>query len=380
MEKFKIPFNKPGIAGNELKYIEEAVNSGQISGDGIFTKKCQEFMENRYHAKKILLTTSGTSALEMSALLCNFSSGDEVIMPAFTFVSTANAFIINGAKIKFVDIRKDTLNIDENLLEEAITKKTKAIVVVHYAGVSCEMDKITKVAKEHNLFVIEDAAQAIESEYKNKYPGTLGDFGCFSFHETKNITCGEGGAVLINNDDFIERAEIIREKGTDRSRFFRGEIDKYTWVDIGSSYLPSEILSAFLYAQLENLEDITAKRLKIWQIYYRSLSDLEKKGCIRRPVIPSDCKHNGHLFYILLESLDVRSRLIGFLKDKGILSVFHYLPLHLSPMGLKLGLNSRNLKITENISDTLLRLPLYYNISPDEQNLVIREIYNFFMK
>ena len=380
MNNFKIPFNKPRITGNELQYIEEAVNNGHISGDGIFTKKCQEFMENRYHTKKILLTTSCTSALEMAAILCNFSPGDEVIMPAFTFVSTANAFILNGAKIKFVDIREDTLNIDENLLEKAITKNTKAIVVVHYAGVSCEMDKIMQITKKYNLFVIEDAAQAIESEYKDKCTGTIGDFGCFSFHETKNITCGEGGAILINNDQFIERAEIIREKGTNRSKFFRGEIDKYTWVDTGSSYLPSEILSAFLYAQLENIEDITAKRLKIWQIYYESLEDLEKKGYIRRPIIPSECKHNGHLFYILLESLDVRSRLIYYLKNKGILSVFHCVPLHLSPMGVRLGLSSGDMNITENVSDTLLRLPLYYDISQDEQNLIINEIYNFFMK
>lgn len=381
--KIFIPFNKPNIVGNELKYIKQAVKSGKISGDGIFTKKCHKFLENRYQAKKVLLTTSGTAALEMAAILCNIKPGDEVIMPSFTFVSTANAFVLRGAKIRFVDIREDTLNIDENKIEEKISNKTKAIVVVHYGGVSCEMDKILQIAKKYNLFVIEDAAQAIESKYKNSYLGTIGDIGCYSFHETKNVICGEGGAILVNNESFFERAEIIREKGTDRSKFFRGEVDKYTWVDIGSSYLPSEILSAFLYAQLEKINQITNKRLKIWNNYHLSFKFLEEKNIIRRPVIPENCTHNGHMYYIILNTPSERDKLMKYLKKNGILSVFHYLPLHLSPMYLKLKNNNDSnfsndtLKNTIDLSSRLLRLPLYYTIKDSEVNFIIKKIYNY---
>lgn len=381
--KIFIPFNKPNIVGNELKYIKQAVKSGKISGDGIFTKKCHKFLENRYQAKKVLLTTSGTAALEMAAILCNIKPGDEVIMPSFTFVSTANAFVLRGAKIRFVDIREDTLNIDENKIEEKISNKTKAIVVVHYGGVSCEMDKILQIAKKYNLFVIEDAAHAIESKYKKSYLGTIGDIGCYSFHETKNVICGEGGAILLNNESFFERAEIIREKGTDRSKFFRGEVDKYTWVDIGSSYLPSEILSAFLYAQLEKINQITNKRLKIWNNYHLSFKFLEEKNIIRRPVIPENCTHNGHMYYIILNTQSERDKLMKYLKKNGILSVFHYLPLHLSPMYLKLentnndsNFSNDTLKNTIDLSSRLLRLPLYYTIKDSEVNFIIKKIYN----
>ena len=379
MNKFKIPFNKIPVTGNEVKYIKAAIKSGYISGDGCFTKRCQELMEERYSVNKVLLTPSGTAALEMAAMLCDFSPGDEVIMPSYSFVSTANAFLLCNAKIKFVDIRKDTLNIDERLIEEAINSNTKAIVVVHYGGVSCEMDKICILAKKYGLFIIEDAAHAIEAKYKDKYLGTIGEFGCISFHESKNITSGgEGGALFVNDERFLQRAEIIREKGTDRSRFFRGEIDKYTWRDIGSSYLMPEISSAFLYAQLENIEKLTLNRLNAWKNYYLSFESLEKKGCIRRPVVPAGCKHNGHIFYLLLKSQDARNRMIKYLKSRGILSVFHYIPLHLSPMGQKLYGQLSDLKITEEISERILRLPLYYNMPAGAQENIIREINEFF--
>src|SRR3989304_5777823 len=300
MKKIKIPFNKPYIIGKELYYIAQAVLSGRISGDGPFSNKCAKLIQDRNKIKKVLLTTSCSTALDMSAILCNIKSGDEIILPSYTFVSTANSFYTRGTKLRFVDIRRDTLNIDENEIEEVITPRTRAIVVVHYAGIGCEMNKIMDIAKRNNLLVVEDSAHGLESTYNGKYLGTIGDIGCYSFHETKNITCGEGGAILINNEEFSERAEIIREKGTNRSKFFRGEIDKYTWVDIGSSYLPSEILSAFLYAQLENIEVINEDRKNSWSYYYDNLEDLEERGFLKKPFIPKECKHNAHMFYIIL--------------------------------------------------------------------------------
>jgi len=378
MANIQIPFNKPQLTGKELQYIKEAVLSGKISGDGIFTEKCSRFIEKRYSIHKVLLTTSCSSALDMSAILCNISPGDEVILPSYTFVSTANSFLVRGAKLKFVDIRKDTLNIDEKKIEGAVTSRTKVIVVVHYGGVGCDMDVIMDIAKRHNLLIVEDAAHGIEAKYKDKYLGAIGDIGCFSFHETKNCICGEGGAIAINNAKFFERAEIIREKGTNRSKFFRGEIDKYTWVDIGSSHLPSEILSAFLYAQLENIETITRDRLDSWQYYYDSLEVLEKKGFLRRPIIPEICNHNGHMFYILLNDGRIRNSLMNYLKSNGILAVFHYLPLHLSPMGLKMGYRLGDFPITERVSETILRLPLFYNIGIDILEQIVSKIINFF--
>jgi len=375
-----IPFNKPSIIGKELYYIAQAVINEKISGDGVFSNKCAKLIQDRYKIKKVLLTTSCSTALDMASILINIKHGDEVILPSFTFVSTANSFLIRGAKLKFIDIRKDTLNIDENKIEEAITPKTRAIIVVHYAGVSCGMDKIMEIAKKNKLYVIEDAAHGMESTYDGKYLGTIGDIGCYSFHETKNITCGEGGAILINNQDFLERAEIIREKGTNRSKFFRGETERYTWIDVGSSYLPSEILSAFLYAQLENVEMITRERLNLWKYYYDNLEDLEKKGFIRRPIIPGDCTHNGHLFYIILKNNTVRDLLLKYLRSRGILAVFHYLPLHLSPMGKKMGYREGQLPVTEETSSCLVRLPLFYGLSRLEQDIVLDNLTKFFYK
>jgi len=377
MEKIKIPFNKPSIVGKELYYISQSVLSGKISGDGVFTEKCSKLIEDRYSVKKVLLTTSCSSALDMAAILCNIELGDEVILPSYTFVSTANSFLIRGAKLKFVDIKEDTLNIDEQKIEKAITSKTKVICVVHYAGVGCEMDKILDIAKKNNILVVEDAAHGMEAKYKDKYLGTIGHMGCYSFHETKNFTCGEGGAILINDTKFLERAEIIREKGTNRSKFFRGEVDKYRWVDIGSSYLPSEILSAFLYSQLENAEVITKKRIKKCQYYYKNLEGLENEGFLRRPIIPKACKHNGHMFYIILKDEKTRDDLMNYLKDNGILAIFHYLPLHLSPMGEKLGYKKGYLPITENLSLRLLRLPLFYDLSKHDQDIVLSYIFKF---
>ena len=373
-----ISFNKSFLAGNELKYIEQAVLSGQIKGDGPFTKKCNEWMEQKFNAEKVLLTTSCTSALEMSAILCDIKPGDEVIMPSYTFVSTANAFVIRGAKPVFVDIRLDTLNIDETKIEAAITPKTKAIVPVHYAGVACEMDTIMRIAKKHNLFVIEDAAQGVMAKYKGKFLGTIGDLGTYSFHETKNYSSGEGGAIVINNPEMIERAEIIREKGTNRSKFFRGEVDKYTWVDVGSSYLPSEIIAAFLFAQLEKAEKINQKRLEIWQNYYDELKELEEKKILRLPIIPDNCQHNAHMFYIILRDEKTRNNLMDFLKkEKNILSVFHYVPLHSAPLGRKAAPNNPNLPITDDLNTRLLRLPFYYNLTKEEQTYIIESVKDF---
>jgi dTDP-4-amino-4,6-dideoxygalactose transaminase len=375
-----IPFNIPTLTGNEEMKIAAAIRNKKLSGDGYFTKECSDWFEKKFHIKRALLTTSCTHALEMAAILSDIKPGDEVIMPSYTFVSTANAFVLRGAKIIFVDVRPDTMNIDENLIENAITNKTKAIVPVHYAGVSCEMDTIVTLASKYNLTVIEDAAQGVMSKYKNKYLGSIGDVGCYSFHETKNYNCGEGGAILLNSNNLIERAEIIREKGTNRSKFFRGQIDKYSWVDLGSSYLPSELNAAFLFAQLEAAHEINENRLTSWNQYYKMLTPLSEKGLISLPFIPSDCSHNAHMFYIKVHDLDERTKLIEFLKEYNIMSVFHYVPLHSSVAGQRFGEFSGEDRYTTNESDRLIRLPLYYEISPDEINKVVDKIYTYFSK
>ena len=374
----KIPFNKPFIIGKEIDYIRESVRSGHIAGDGLFTKKCHSFLEKRLNARKVLLTTSCTSALEMAAILCRVGHGDEVILPSYTFVSTANAFYLRGAKLVFVDIRPDTMNIDEGLIGDAVTKRTKAIVPVHYAGVGCEMDAIMEIAKKNRLDVIEDAAQGIGAAYKGKHLGTIGDFGVLSFHETKNCICGEGGALIINSQRCIERAEIIREKGTNRSKFFRGEVDKYTWVDVGSSYLPSDLLAAFLYAQLENMDKITKRRKEIYDLYSKGLKPLADAGVMELPVIPSHCRPNYHMFHVKLENKKVRDGLLDYLKSKSIHTVFHYIPLHLSPVGRSMGYVKGRLPVTESASDRLLRLPFYYNLTKPEMDRIIMNIKKFF--
>ncbi|MES2935162.1 MAG: dTDP-4-amino-4,6-dideoxygalactose transaminase [Pseudomonadota bacterium] len=357
-----IPFNKPHMTGRELSYIAEAHFNNKLAGDGPFTKKCHEWLEIKTGAKKALLTHSCTAALEMAAILANIQAGDEVIMPSYTFVSTANAFVLRGGVPIFVDIRPDTLNIDETKIEQAITARTKAIVPVHYAGIACEMDAIMSIAERHNLLVIEDAAQAIMSTYKGKPLGTIGHLGAYSFHETKNIICGEGGALLLNDDRFTARSEIIREKGTNRSQFFRGQVDKYTWVDIGSSYLPGEVIAAFLWAQMEDATAITNTRLRIWQQYHSAFASLEETGMLRRPILPAWIQHNAHMYYILLDSLDSRTRLIETLKAEGVSAVFHYVPLHRAPAGLRYGQSTSELKNTEELSNRLLRLPLWVGV------------------
>lgn len=375
-----IPFNKPALTGKEDVYLKRALTSGKLSGDGEFTRKCHEWLESNFNVKKALLTTSCTHALEMAAILADIQEGDEVIMPSYTFVSTANAFVIRGAKIIFVDIRPDTMNINEALIEEAITSKTKAIVPVHYAGVACEMNVIMKLAAKYNLVVIEDAAQGVMSTYDSKYLGTIGHIGCYSFHETKNYNCGEGGALIINDDRYIERAEIIREKGTNRARYFRGQVDKYSWVDIGSSYLPSEINAAFLLAQLENAELINEYRKDCWNTYYKALKELESDGLVALPTIPDSSVHNAHMFYLKCGNLQERTELIDFLRERGIQAVFHYVPLHSSIAGKKYGEMRGKDEYTTNESERLLRLPLYYNITVDEIDSVINGIKEFYSK
>lgn len=375
-----IHFNIPPFVGKELDYVKKAIENKKICGDGEFTKLCHKWIEDTTGTKKALLTTSCTHALEMAAILCNIQEGDEVIMPSYTFVSTADAFVSRGAKIVFVDIRPDTLNIDENLIENAITDKTKAIVPVHYAGVSCEMDKIMEIAKKYNLFVVEDAAQGVTATYKGKQLGTIGDFGCYSFHETKNYSMGEGGALLIKDDKFIEQAEIIREKGTNRSKFFRGQIDKYTWVDFGSSYLPSDMNAAYLWAQFESIDKIFASRMNAWNTYYNGLKDLADENKIELPFIPEHCGHNAHMFYLKTADLSQRSALISFLKEKEIQTVFHYIPLHSAPAGLKYGRFSGEDKYTTKESERLLRLPLYYGLTEEECLKVINGIKEFYKK
>ena len=378
MSQTVIPYNKPFIVGKELYYIANAVLNGQLSGNGIYTKRCQQWLKERIDCKKALLTHSCTAALEMAAILCNIQPGDEIIMPSFTFVSTANAFVLRGGVPVFVDIRSDNLNLDEQLIEDAITEKTRAIVVVHYAGVGCEMEKIMAIAEKHKLFVIEDAAQGLLSCYKDRPLGSIGHLGCISFHETKNIISGEGGALLINDPEFIERAEIIWEKGTNRSQFFRGQVDKYTWVDIGSSFLPSELIAAFLYAQLEEAEKIIAKRRSIFERYMNQLRPLELKGHIHLPYIDTHCESNGHIFYILANSLEVRDDLIKRFKENGIWAIFHYVPLHSSPAGVKYGRVGSAMKVTDDISDRLLRLPLYFEMTDADVDRVIDVLSLFF--
>jgi dTDP-4-amino-4,6-dideoxygalactose transaminase len=370
----KISFNRPTIVGKELYYISQAIHNGYSAGDGAFTKKCHTLLEEALGVPKVLLTTSCTDALEMTALLLNIQPGDEVIVPSFTFSSTANAFALHGARPVFIDIRPDTLNLDERQLERLITPRTKAIVPVHYAGVGCEMDAIGEVAAQHNVAVVEDNAHGLFGRYKGRYLGTFGSFATQSFHETKNFICGEGGALLINDPQYIQRAEIIREKGTNRSRFYRGEVDKYTWVDIGSSHLPSDILAAFLYAQLEAREQIQTKRRQIWEYYYEHLQDWAEDNQVRLPVVPAHCEQSYHMFYLLLPSLEQRQALIGHLKARGILSVFHYLPLHLSDMGQRFGGKEADCPVTEDVSDRLLRLPFYNDLTGADQVRVVTAI------
>lgn len=361
-----IPFNKPYMTGKELWYIAQAHNNGHLSGDGYFTKKCQGWLEAKTGTKKALLTHSCTAALEMAAILLDIKPGDEIIMPSYTFVSTANAFVIRGGVPVFVDIRADTLNIDENLIEAAITSKTKAVVCVHYAGVACEMDTILNIANRYGLSVIEDAAQGVMSTYKGRPLGSIGDMGCYSFHETKNVICGEGGAILINNKIYLERAEIIREKGTNRTNFFKGQVDKYTWVDQGSSYLPGEITAAFLNAQLEASDEITANRLDIWNKYNVALSKTQLDTNIKLPTIPTECKHNAHMYYLILKNHEARSNFIKNLKDQSINSVFHYIPLHSSPAGLRLSRFNGSMHHTNDLSSRLVRLPLWIGMDYDK--------------
>ena len=376
-----IPFNVPPYAGTEETFISQAIASHKICGDGVFTKKCSEWMESRFAAKKVLLTTSGTSALEMAALLCDVGPGDEVIMPSYTFCSTADAFVQRGARIVFVDIRPDTMNIDETLIESAVSSRTKVICVVHYAGVACEMDTIIAVARRHGLKVVEDAAQGVMAQYKGRALGTIGDYGCYSFHETKNYSMGEGGAVVINTGaEDVERAEIIREKGTNRSKFWRGEIDKYTWVDYGSSYLPGELNAAYLWAQLEVADKINEARLSVWKRYYEALSPLAAEGGIGGgvPFIPEGCAHNAHMFYIKCKDLEERTRFIAYMKEHGIGCVFHYIPLHSSPAGQKFGRFHGQDVYTTRESERLVRLPLWYGMTDTEVESVIATTKKFF--
>ncbi len=373
-----LKFNEPPYIGTELEYIKEAIANQKICGDGEFTKKCAKWIENKTGAKKVLLTTSCTHATEMAALLLDIKPGDEVIMPSYTFVSTADAFVLRGAKAVFVDVRPDTMNIDEKLIENAITDKTKAIVPVHYAGVACEMDSIMKIAKENSLAVVEDAAQGIMSTYKGKALGNIGDFGCYSFHETKNYSMGEGGALLMRDDSYVEMAEIIREKGTDRSKFFRGQVDKYRWVEYGSSYLPSELNAAYLWAQLENADRINNDRLNSWNTYNDMLKKLADDGKITLPYIPEECQHNAHMFYIKTRSLKERTELINKMKENDILTVFHYVPLHSAPAGIKYGRFSGEDKYTTSESEKLVRLPMYYGLKKEDIERVVDVIYKFY--
>lgn len=373
-----ISFNVPPFVGKEKDYISAAIDSRKICGDGEFTKKCDSWMEERTGAGKALLVTSGSTALDMAAVLAEVGPGDEVILPSYTFVSTANAFVLRGADLVFVDIRPDTQNIDEKLIEDAITDRTKVIAPVHYAGVGCEMDTIMDIAKRHNLIVVEDAAQGVMSKYKGRSLGSIGDYGCYSFHETKNYSMGEGGALLINDKSKIDRAEIIREKGTDRSKFLKGVIDKYTWVDMGSSYLPSELNAAYLWAQLESADDINSNRMSSWNAYFEMLKPLADKGCIELPVIPEECEHNAHMFYIKVKDIDERSSLAAHLKENGVQAVFHYVPLHSAPAGGRFGRFHGEDKYTTNTFERLLRLPMYYGLKPDEVQFVCEKIKEFY--
>lgn len=373
-----IHFNIPPYVGKEFDYMREAVENHKICGDGPFTHKCNEWMEKRFVTPKALFTTSGSSALDMAALLCNIKPGDEVILPSFTFSSTANSFVLAGATLVFVDIRPDTMNIDEKKIEAAITDKTKVICAVHYAGVACEMDAIMEIARKHNLMVVEDAAQGVMSTYKGKALGTIGDFGCFSFHETKNYSAGEGGAILINNPKYIKKAEILREKGTNRAQFFRGEVAKYNWVDFGDSYLQSDLNAAYLWAQLEMADDINENRLETWNTYYTAFEELENMGVVKRPVIPKECNHNAHMFYLKTKNLETRQEYIKYMKENDIICVFHYVPLHSAPAGEKYGRFNGDDEFTTRESDRLVRLPLYYNMKEEDIDMVIERTINFF--
>lgn len=372
-----ITFNKAPFTGKETEYMKEAIANGKLCGDGPFTKKCSLWMQENFQVNHCLLTTSCTHALEMAAYLCDLEPGDEVIMPSYTFVSTADAFVLRGAKIVFVDIRPDTMNINEKLIEDAITERTKVIVPVHYAGVACAMDEILEIARKHNLLVVEDAAQGVNAWYKGKALGTIGDFGCYSFHETKNYTMGEGGALLFNDMKYRDRAEILREKGTDRSKFFRGQVDKYTWVDFGSSYLPSDLNAAYLYAQLELAKEINDKRMAIFNAYMQGLESLEEKGVIERPFIPDYAVHNAHMFYMKVKDLATRSELIEYLKTQGVLSVFHYIPLHSAKAGKKFGRFHGDDIYTTKESERLLRLPMFYNLEMEDVQKVIEAVLSF---
>ena len=377
-ERANIPFNLPARTGGEITYLKQLVNEGSLSGDGEFNKRCARWFEKQLGCARAFLTPSGTAALEMAALLADIQAGDEVIMPSYTFSSTANAFILRGAKIVFVDIRPDTMNLDEGLIEATITSRTKALVPVHYGGVACEMETILELAGKYRLWVIEDAAQGLMANYKGKPLGALGHLGCLSFHETKNYTCGEGGALIINDPDFVERAEILREKGTDRSRFFRGEVDKYTWVDVGSSFLLGEFGAAFLLAQLEQAEAINRKRLRLWTLYDEGLKPLEEKGHLELARIPDNSQHNAHLFFMKTKDEKERDRLIGFLKERGVSAVFHYVPLHSSPAGKRFGRFHGEDRYTTRESQRILRLPLYYALKEEEVNYVIQQIQAFY--
>ena len=373
-----INFNVPPCTGREMDYIAEAIAAHKICGDGPFTRKCNAWMEERFHAHKAMLTTSGSTALDMASLLCDLQPGDEVILPSFTFSSTANSFAIYGAKLVFVDIRPDTMNIDETKIEAAVTDKTRVIVAMHYAGVACEMDAIMDIARRHGLLVVEDAAQAVMSTYKGRALGTIGDLGCYSFHETKNYSMGEGGAVVINNPAYVERAEILREKGTNRSKFFRGQVDKYTWVDIGDSFLPSELNAAYLWAQLEMADEINSDRLHSWQVYHEAFRDLAEKGLVTLPTVPAGCVHNAHMYYLKCRDLEERTALIAFLKSRDILAVFHYVPLHSAPAGLKYGRFAGEDVYTTAESDKLVRLPMYYKLTAEDQAKVIAAVREFY--
>lgn len=375
-----ISFNIPPYVGKELDYVKQAIDAHKICGDGQFTKKCNAWLEERFGAQKVLLTTSGTTALDMAALMCDLQPGDEVILPSFTFSSTATAFVLAGATLVFVDIRPDTMNIDETKIEAAITEKTKVIVPVHYAGVACEMDTIMAIAKKHNLKVVEDAAQGVMSTYKGRALGTIGDFGCFSFHETKNYSMGEGGALVINDPAYNERAEILREKGTNRSKFFRGQVDKYTWVDFGDSYLPSDMNAAYLWAQLEKADDINNDRLATWNAYNEAFKPLEEAGIVELPTVPEDCVHNAHMYYLKCKNLEERTALISYLKANDVLAVFHYVPLHSAPAGLKFGRFHGDDVYTTAESDRLVRLPMYYGLTDSDTQTVIGHVLSFFQK
>lgn len=373
-----IHFNVPPFVGTEFKYMQEAVENHKICGDGPFTKKCDEWLEKRFCARKVMLTTSGSTALDMAALLCGIKPGDEVILPSFTFSSTANSFVLAGATLVFVDVRPDTMNIDETKIEAAITDKTKVICPVHYAGVACEMDTIMDIAKRHQLMVVEDAAQGVMSTYKGKALGTIGDFGCYSFHETKNYSMGEGGAIVINNPAYIEKAEILREKGTNRSQFFRGQVAKYNWVDFGDSYLQSDLNAAYLWAQLEVADKINENRLDSWNRYYKAFKTLADRDIVELPYVPEGCVHNAHMFYLKCKNLETRQSYIKFMKENDVLCVFHYVPLHSAPAGLKFGRFAGEDKYTTSESDRLVRLPMYYNMSREDQEKVIRKTLEFF--